>query len=69
MLFRFKKDYVVSLDNLDDKYVDNCFIFRKDYCYYGYFDHDNLIVESIEKDVKAKLNKYQIKEYIDWKGL
>lgn len=69
MLFRFKKDCYVPLYDLDDKYVDNCFIFKKDYCYNGNFEGDYLVIESKDKNVIIKINKLYIDDFIDWKGL
>ena len=70
MLFRFKKDcYVPLYDLLDDKYVDNCFIFKKDYCYNGNFEGNYLVIENKDNSARVIINKLHIDDFIDWKGL
>ena len=70
MLVKFKKDYLVENIGLDDKYVDNSFVFKKDNCYYGYFKDNigfsNLVIESKDGTVQVELDNNQINEYIDW---
>lgn len=64
MLVKFKKDYIVTIDGLDDRYVDNTFVFKKDKYYCGHIFYNNLIIEDSYGDTKIKLNQQQIKEYI-----
>lgn len=66
MLVKFKRDLSVTIDGLDDKYVDNTFTFKKDNCYYGYNTNEKLIVESKDGYVSVELDNDKINEYIEW---
>lgn len=65
MFVKFKKDFIVPINNVDDKYIDNTFIFRKNYVYRGYIKDKNLIVETHDKNLRIELDESYIENYIE----
>jgi hypothetical protein len=64
MFVKFKKDFVVPI-NVDDKYMDNTFIFKRNYVYRGYIKDNHLIVETNDKNLRVELDELCIKDYIE----
>jgi hypothetical protein len=65
MFVKFKKDFVVPINNVDDKYIDNTFIFKRNYVYRGYIKDNHLIVETNDKNLRVELDELCIKDYIE----
>ena len=65
MFVKFKKDFVVPINNVDDKYIDNTFIFKRNYVYRGYIKGEHLIVETNDKNLRVELDELCIKDYIE----
>ena len=65
MFVKFKKDFIVPINNVDDKYIDNTFIFKRNYVYRGYIKDGHLIVETNDKNLRIELDELCIKDYIE----
>jgi hypothetical protein len=65
MFVKFKKDFVVPINNVDDKYIDNTFIFKRNYVYRGYIKDNHLIVETNDTNLRVELDELCIKDYIE----
>lgn len=69
ILVKFKKDYTVPIHVLDDRFMDDVFIFRKNRIYNACIKDDNkrltLEVFNADESVKIKLNNFDMKEYVD----